>query len=350
MDMEKIITFIIPAYNVEKYLDKCLRSFLEMSVLEQIEVLIVNDGSTDNTEIIARTYIEKYPTSYRILNKINGGHGSVINEGSLAAKGKFFKVIDADDWVITSNLPAFINRLKQCNADMILTPFHWVDLKSGKRKEQAVDIPIPSSVINMKEITENWGGYEQCMVFHCITYRTDFYKTYFHILPEHIFYEDQEYSSIPACHAENIEYWDIYIYQYMIGNVDQSVSFSKQAERMKHLEIVSKNILSYYNCHKSKLSQGAREYLLLKAENIILMCYTVAGIYEQDRKKGKRELKTFNASIARINIFLYRKLWRKYQFYLAMNCLHMHPNIYTMMVESNIYGKIKKRLLQRKTQ
>ena len=116
--MNKIISFIIPSYNVEKYLSTALDSFLAGDVLDKIEVLIVNDGSKDSTAAVANEYVEKYPETYRLINKQNGGHGSAINAGADAANGKFLKVIDADDWVVTDNLKELIKKLEVCEADV----------------------------------------------------------------------------------------------------------------------------------------------------------------------------------------------------------------------------------------
>ena len=120
--MDKIVSFIIPSYNVEKYLDKCLTSFLNLEVLDFIEVIVVDDGSKDQTAQIARNYIEQYPRVFRLISKENGGHGSAINVGTAAAAGCYLKVIDADDWVVTENLKEFVDKLAVCTADVVLNP------------------------------------------------------------------------------------------------------------------------------------------------------------------------------------------------------------------------------------
>lgn len=122
--MDKIVSFIIPSYNVEKYLNICLTSFLNPEVLDQIEVIVVDDGSKDQTAQIARTYIEQYPQVFRLISKENGGHGSAINAGTAQAVGRYLKVIDADDWVVTENLKEFVEKLTDCSADVVLSLIH----------------------------------------------------------------------------------------------------------------------------------------------------------------------------------------------------------------------------------
>ena len=94
--------------------------FLNTSVLEQIKVIIVNDGSADKTSDIAKEYIEKYPDVVRLISQQNKGHGGLLNTGCAAARGKHLKVIDADDWVETDNLPEFIRLLEECDSDVVL--------------------------------------------------------------------------------------------------------------------------------------------------------------------------------------------------------------------------------------
>ena len=121
--MEKILSIVIPAYNVEKYLERCLASFEVAEILDQIEVLVINDGSKDQTAAVAQRYCDRYPDSYFLYNKENGGHGSGINYGIHYARGKYFKVVDGDDWLNTEELPAFVKLLAQVDADAVAADF-----------------------------------------------------------------------------------------------------------------------------------------------------------------------------------------------------------------------------------
>lgn len=121
--MEKILSIVIPAYNVEKYLERCLASFEVAGILDQIEVLVINDGSRDQTAAIAQRYCDRYPDSYFLYNKENGGHGSGINYGIRYARGKYFKVVDGDDWLNTEELPAFVELLAQVDTDVVAADF-----------------------------------------------------------------------------------------------------------------------------------------------------------------------------------------------------------------------------------
>ena len=133
--MNKILTIVIPAYNVENYLDEILPTFLDNEILNDIEIIIVNDGSKDNTAIIAREYEKKYPQTVVLIDKENGGHGSTINSGIKHANGKYLRVIDGDDWVDTNALKNFVNKLKSLNEDLVLTPFNNVYITNNQKEK-----------------------------------------------------------------------------------------------------------------------------------------------------------------------------------------------------------------------
>ena len=121
--MSKILTVTIPSYNTEKYIDECLPYLIDERIISDIEILIVSDGSIDNTVSVAQKWADKYPDSIRVIDKENGGHGSTINRGILEATGKYFKVVDGDDWVVTENFVKLIEFLKGVDVDLINNPY-----------------------------------------------------------------------------------------------------------------------------------------------------------------------------------------------------------------------------------
>ena len=128
----KVLTFVIPAYNSEQFLDKAISSMLVPKIMEKLEVIIVNDGSKDRTAAIAEKYCVQYPETVKLISQENKGHGGALNTGIAAAAGKFVKVIDPDDWVVSENLPEFISQLENCESDVVLTHFHTVDISNGE--------------------------------------------------------------------------------------------------------------------------------------------------------------------------------------------------------------------------
>lgn len=339
--MEKIITFLIPAYNSEAYLPIIMESLLEASCLQEMETIIVNDGSIDGTEAVARSYAEQYPGTVRVLCKPNGGHGSAINAGAKLASGKYFKVIDADDWIIKENLPLFIEKLKKCDADVVLTPFHQVDIRDGSRSAWKMYCDSYERAYSLEEIVEHWKDFDRCLTFHGITYRTDFYNRYHHKLPEKVFYEDQEFSAIPCCRAASIWPMDLYLYQYRVGDSGQSVSSANRVKRMSHVVRVTRDMLLYQEKHAG-LSEAALEFLYRKTESVILSHYVVTCLLVKDRAAGLREAERYNRMMRKISPEVYWRVYRKYKVYVLMNRLHVSEGTYQFLLHSRLYSLLRR--------
>ena len=125
--MEKILSVIVPSYNAEKFLPKGIPTFLDEQILDDIEILIIDDGSSDNTSTIADNYQLNYPNTIIAVHKENGGHGSAINKGIELARGKYFCVVDADDWVDTKSFAILVKRMKENDSDLFLAHAAVVD-------------------------------------------------------------------------------------------------------------------------------------------------------------------------------------------------------------------------------
>ena len=130
----KVLTIVFPSYNVELYLDKALKSYSDIRFNELLQVIIVNDGSTDSTIKIAQNYVQEYPEIFCIINKQNGGHGSAINAGIEKASGKYFRVIDGDDWVNSDNLYEMLIKLQNIDDDIVCDVKREIDISTGESK------------------------------------------------------------------------------------------------------------------------------------------------------------------------------------------------------------------------
>lgn len=335
----KVVSFIIPSYNSEKYLDKCIPSFFEESVLSKLDIIIVNDGSKDATVEIAEKYCRIYPESVRLISQENKGHGGALNTGCAAAVGKYLKVIDSDDWVITTNLPAYVAALEKCEADAVLTHFHRVDMTTGEREEKPVKY-LPEEPVTIETVMEHWPEFEDSCSFHGITYKTDFYQRIGHKLPEHVFYEDQEYSAIPFCEAGSIAVFDLDLYQYLVGNPYQSVAFENQVKRIDHIERVVLDMVSYYEAMPQS-RKAAREYLFARSRAVCLIYLSVAALYGKDWRKGAKLCREFYKKLKEVCPDMAAGIKRKYQIYRVLNAVHMHPATYRRLVESGGYKKLK---------
>ena len=118
----KVLSIIIPMYNTELYVERCLDSILyNESIVEFLDVIVVDDGSNDDSLSIAKEYQKLYPDSITVVKKENGGHGSAVNAGIKRATGKYVRVVDSDDWVDINNFSSYVRRLKDEDADIVVT-------------------------------------------------------------------------------------------------------------------------------------------------------------------------------------------------------------------------------------
>lgn len=335
----KVLSIIIPAYNSEQFLDKCVSSFLAPEVLDKLDIIIVNDGSTDNTVETAEKYCAKYPDSIRLISQENKGHGGALNTGCAAAVGKYLKVIDADDWVETENLPEFIRLLENCESDVVLTHHYTIDVGAREIKKWKSFPTEFGRSYTMDEIMADWKSFDRSLTFHGITYRTAFYQEYGIHLSEHVFYEDHEYATFPCCYAKSVTPFDLFVYDYRIGDVAQSVSEANQLKRISHTETVLNRMIQEYG--KLNCGEGGKAYAAQKAQGLLLSYLTTTLLVEPDRKKGRAQAKAaVEAFCARISSNA-KNAQSKYQVFLWMNRLGLTKKTWDRVLRSKLYNKLR---------
>ena len=298
--MEKILTITIPSYNVEKYLEETIPTFLDPEILDDIEILIVNDGSKDNTAEIAKKFEDLYKGTVFLVNKENGGHGSTINKGIELANGKYFKVVDGDDWVDTTVFVEYVNTLKQIDADVIMTPFKTVNQDSGEVKLETFNQIEFWKEYDFPSAIEILGDQYQ---MHSTTFKTEILKKIPKIT-EHCFYVDQEYILYPLPYLEKLLFLDLPIYQYRIGNAEQSMNIkNKQKNRAMHRRVIEDIIKNM----DGKLQGKAKTFL---DERLTGLCCTQLLIFlsMETSKEVKEELIDFSNMLKKSKKEIYEEI------------------------------------------
>ena len=140
----KILSIAIPCYNSEAYMEKCIESLLVGG--EDVEILVVNDGSSDRTAEIADAYAEKYPTIVKAIHQENGGHGEAVNAGIRNATGLYFKVVDSDEWVNEEAYHQILKTLEELirgpkTVDLLISNFVYE--KQGRSEEHTSELQSP---------------------------------------------------------------------------------------------------------------------------------------------------------------------------------------------------------------
>lgn len=339
--MEKILSFIIPSYNSQGFLDTCIPSFAHEKVLGELDIIIVNDGSQDDTAAVAEKYCRMYPGSVRLISQENKGHGGALNTGCAAAAGKYLKVIDADDWVITENLPAFVGQLRDCSADVVLTHYHMNNITTD---EVTAWKSFPGEFgrsYSFREIMERWKDFDRVLTFHGITYRTDFYREKGIQLSEHVFYEDHEFATIPCCYAREILPLDLFVYEYRVGDVQQSVSDENQLKRIGHTRAVLERLIREYAVLDLQPEDAGREYYCMKTQGLLLSYYITALLVEKNKKKGRAMADTMMARFREEMPRVHELSRKQYRVFRAMNRLHLSKNAWEKIKSSEVYNALR---------
>lgn len=240
--MTKVLTVTVPAYNVESYLKQALDSLAAPEIMPKIEVIVVNDGSTDATERIAGEYEKKYPQTFRVISKENGGHGSGINKGIQLAAGKYFRIIDGDDWVRTEDFAELVRLLESCDEDVVLTNCFRVDDKSGAQR------PIfPTGILydhpyKFEEISEG-----RRLGLSRMTVKTELLQRNHIRLDEHRYYVDMEYISYPVPYIQSVIFLNLYVYMYRVGREGQSVQIGSMKRHLQDHDDVLFRMIDFLN-------------------------------------------------------------------------------------------------------
>lgn len=244
--MDKILSIIIPAYNVEKYLRKCLSSMEVKEILDDVEVLVISDGSTDSTAQIVMEYVNKYPGTYYLYEKENGGHGSTINYGIRHANGKYFKVVDGDDWLNTPKLSEYVNMLKNRDEDIIASDYLCIQDVTEKILDEKYAADDKSQYTKTCYISK--GQIHNVIKMHSMTIKTGFLKNQGIDIDEHCFYVDAEYITYPIVQTDSVYFYNEFIYMYRLGRNGQSMDIkSMQKRRDQHMHVLESLLRFYEN-------------------------------------------------------------------------------------------------------
>ena len=240
----KYITFTVPCYNSESYMSRCIKSLLVCK--DEVEIVIIDDGSTDRTGAIANEYAVKYPASVKVIHKRNGGHGSGVNAGLKAASGKYFKVVDSDDWLDPECLKKVLKQMKAweksgTEVDMVVCNYVYDHLYEGRQKTMRFCNVFESGKVQTWEETGVFHP-SQYLIMHSLIYRTDILRSSGVCLPEHMFYVDNIFANQPLPFVSTIGYLNLDLYHYFLGREDQSVNETVLKSRIDQQIYVTKTI------------------------------------------------------------------------------------------------------------
>lgn len=245
----KLLTITIPSYNSQDYMRHAIESVLVAG--DDIEILIVDDGSSDNTLAIAKEYEEKYPSIVRAIHKENGGHGSAVNTGIRNANGLFFKVLDSDDWFDETSLKKILHFIhyivdESIPLDMIISNYVYEKPSIHKRKSINYKSALPVNKFFGWDDVKHFKM-TQNLLMHSIMYKTSILRESKLELPEHTFYVDNIFAFCPLPYVKKMYYLNVDLYRYFIGREDQSVNEKVMTGRIDQQIKITKIMINAYD-------------------------------------------------------------------------------------------------------
>lgn len=274
--MDKILTVVIPTYNMERYLRYCLDSLCVSRGGDALEVLVINDGSKDSSSAIAHEYERKYPGMFRVIDKENGNYGSCVNRGLAEAKGKYIKILDADDSFDTENFERFIDFLCNTDADLVVSDFAIVDEERTVKK--TVNYCLGNgSLFCMEDICTL--DYFSDMQMHAVTYRLNILLNMGYKQTEGISYTDQQWIFSPMARVKTVAFFSNQpVYMYLVGRTGQTIDPDVKIKRISER---AKNVLGMaiqYEKYSQEVTAKVKTYLDARirpnVQDIYVTCFS----------------------------------------------------------------------------
>ncbi len=260
----KYITFTVPCYNSAEYMRKCIDSLLVAG--EDAEIIVVDDGSKDDTGKIADEYAEKYPTIVRVIHQENGGHGEGVNQGMRNATGLYFKVVDSDDWLDKAALETTMAKIKELHAantdvDLIFCNYVYEHVLDNTQHTMHYKNVFPQGKIFTWDMIKHFR-LTQYLMMHSMIHRTEVLRESGIELPKHTFYVDNIFMLQPLPFVKTMYYLDEDLYRYFIGRADQSVNQEVMMRRLdQHIRVSDILIDSYDYRAVRKISRKMERYI-----------------------------------------------------------------------------------------
>lgn len=288
----KLLSFVVPCYNSAAYMEKCVDSLLPGG--EDVEILIVDDGSVDETAEIADRYASCYPGIVRAIHKANGGHGSAVNAGIENASGIYFKVVDSDDWVKQEAYMQILETLRELTGgekrlDLLISNFVYEKVGENRHKVMRYRHILPQNeLFTWSDIHHFYKGHY--ILMHSVIFRTKLLRECGLRLPEKTFYVDNLYVFEPLPFVKNMYYLDVNFYRYFIGREDQSVNEKVMIQRIDQQIKVNKIMVETVDLWKLP-NRRLRKYMFNYLE-IITVVSTIMLIRSgtKENLEKKREL------------------------------------------------------------
>lgn len=274
----KILSVVIPVYNTEKYLVRCIDSIIIPEILDRIEILIINDGSTDGSLAIAQKYQEQYPQAIKVVDKKNAGKGSCMNIGLDMATGKYFRELDSDDYFNKKIMIQYLDLLETVDTDIFITHYNIVNASENIITSYTFSKTTHNQILELDTFDfETCEETRAAVCMHSSTYRTKLLKDNNVRFQENVSFTDIELVFLGLLYAKTIYFASCNLYQYFVGregaSLEVTFDVAKNNRRKKHLSTVAKRLLSIYSSSEQNLSMARKKSLLIACSHVVENLY-----------------------------------------------------------------------------
>lgn len=271
----KILSVVIPMYNVEKFIGKCLDSLIvPKNQFELLDIVVVNDGTPDNSAEIAKRYSEKYPNVIRVIDQENKGHGGAWNTGINEAIGKYIFFLDSDDWFDTEQFSAFIDKLINTDTDLVFVNSQTYYAENGTYSQSRIINMVPDKIYDANKY--DWLHTEhtpnQTYIVHCII-KSELLKPHLPIFLEKVRYDDIILEGLPILIANSFVYYDLCIYNYYKGRAGQSYDPKIRAKHFDDVTTVVKSTIEFTKKNTPQEPSTRRDFGLDLYRSLIVYHY-----------------------------------------------------------------------------
>ncbi len=278
----KLLSVAVPCYNSAAYMENCIKSLLTGG--DEIEIIIVNDGSKDDTGAIAEGYRERFPDTIKVIHQENKGHGGAINSAIAAATGKYFKVVDSDDTVNSETLQIVLKKLRENELDMLVTNYKYTHEDPNDDVVISYRRPLPCNrVIGWRSV--RYFSIEQYFTIHSVLFRTECIRKSGLVLPEHVFYEDNVFVYAVIPYVKKLMFINKVLYNYTIGREGQSVQEDIIVKRYKHQILASQTIFTMYRLDDIK-EKKQRQYMYHTCVMLLLIATVFARLNRTEESEA----------------------------------------------------------------
>ncbi len=294
---KKLLTISVAAYNLGEMIEGNLQSFVDCNNRDKIEVIVTDDGSSDNTVELAKKIEEKYPNTIKVIKKKNEGPGSTVNSGIQNATGKYFRMVDGDDWINSKELDELVDVLERIESDLVVCDYDvFNDLKKQVTKKFTFDLP------KMEEF--NFDDYFEKIPYqmHSLIFKTSIIKDN-SIKIDNCFYTDTEYVLYPIIFAKTVFYYNKSIYVYRVAQENQSINPHSMMKNIDQHKLVLLNNIQFYKKNLLNLSIEKKYFVSKRIAKMAQEHIKILLLFKENKKNEIKEI----ISICKCDEYIYKE-------------------------------------------